>query len=402
MSRRTRWIFLIATVPVVAFTLGGGVLGRAVAREDAYRHLRIFEDVVSLIADNYVEEADLDIVMKGALRGLSNGLDTDSAYLSVDDVARIEAGTPLPEGGLGLEVTSQYYVQIVAARDGSPAARAGLLPGDYIRAIDGETTRRVSGVEGARLLRGEPGTPVRLSLLRGNTSEPYDIELVRERPMGPVVSTRMLTGDVGYLRVAHFERGVSARIEDAMSELADQGATQLVIDVRNTAGGSFDEGIAAARLFVASGTLLQRAEHGDRQIKIEASAGSAAIDTPLVVLINYGTAHAAELFAAGLTSSGRADGVGQRSAGRASLQKLVKLPDGTGLWLSWARYLHGSGDPIQRSGIEPTVAVEVPFAELGEPLPAGDPVLQRALEHLRTEVVTARDRRVAQLVRAPA
>ena len=402
MSRRTRWIFLITTVPVVAFTLVGGVLDRAVAREDAYRHLRIFEDVVSRIADDYVEEVNLDTVMKGALRGLANGLDTDSAYLSAEDVARIEAGKPLPEGGLGLEVTSQYYVQIIAARDGSPAARAGLLPGDYIRAIDGQTTRRLSGIEGARLLRGEPGTTVQLSLLRGNTSEPYDVELVRETSRQPAVSTRTLSGGVGYLRVAHFGRGVSAEIEDAVSELVDQGATQFVIDARNAAGGSFDEGISAARLFVESGTLLQRAEHGDRQIKIEASAGSAAIDTPLVVLINFGTAHAAELFAAGLTDSGRADGVGQRSAGRASLQKLVKLPDGSGLWLSWARYLHGSGDPIQRSGVEPTVAVDVPFVELGEPLPTGDPILQRALEHLRAEVVAARDRRVAQLVRAPA
>ena len=402
MRPRTRLVVLFATVPVIAFTLVGSLLSRAVAREDAYRHLRIFEDVVSLIANNYVEQVDLDDVMKGALRGLSSGLDSDSAYLSAEDVARIEASAPLPEGGLGLEVSSQFYTQIVATRDGSPAACAGLLPGDYIRAIDDQTTRLLSAAASEQLLRGEPGSTVRLSLLRGNTTEPYDIELVRERTQGEDVTTRMLSSDIGYLRIAYFGTGVSQAIAGAVSGLAGQGAEQLVVDVRNAAGGSFDEGIATARLFVASGTVLQRAEHGDRQVTIEATAGEDAIDTPLVVLTNFGTSHAAELFAAGLAGSGRADTVGQRSAGRTSLQKLVKLPDGSGLWLSWARYLHGSGEPIHRSGVEPTLAVEIPTVELGEPLPAGDSVLERALEHLRTGVVASRDRRVAQLVRAPA
>ena len=392
-------IFL--TGPVIAFTLVGGFLGQAVAPEDVYRHLRIFEDVVSHIAENYVEEVELEDVMQGALRGLSSGLDSDSVYLSAEDVLRIEAGQPLPEGGLGVEVSSQYYLQIVAVRDRSPAARAGLLPGDYVRAINDQTTRLVSAIEGQRLLRGEPGSSVRLSLLRGNTSESYDISLVRERPQGTAVTTRLLSTELGYIRVPGFENGMADQIETAVSGLGNRGATRLIVDVRSTAGGSYEEGIAASRLFVASGTLLRRAEHGDQQITIEATAGSAAIDIPLVVLIDGGTAHAAELFAAGLHGCGRADMIGRHSAGRVSLQRLVKLPDGTGLWLSWARYLHGSGDPIHRTGVEPTVQVAVPVVELGEPLPAGDAILERALEHLRTRVAS-RDRRVAQLVRAPA
>ncbi len=178
MSTRTRLIFLFSTASVVAFILVGGFLGRAVAREDAYRHLRIFEDVVSLIAENYVEDANLGEVMTGALRGLTAGLDTDSTYLSPESVTRIEQGMTPQEGAIGVEVTSQYYTQIISIRDGSPAHRAGLRPGDYIRAINDAPTRRLSAVDSLHRLRGEPGSTVRLSLLRGNTSEPYDIELM--------------------------------------------------------------------------------------------------------------------------------------------------------------------------------------------------------------------------------
>ena len=389
MRARTRLIVLLATVPLVAFTLVGGWLGGVVAREDAYRHLRIFEDVVSLISENYVEDADLDQVMDGALSGLVGGLDTDSAFLSAESVARLESGATAGPAGIGTETVARYYTQIVGVRDGSPADRAGLRPGDYIRAINDEPTRRLSGVDSVARLRGEPGTTVRLSLLRGNTSEPYDIDLVRELPAGPDVSHRMLTTDIGYLRVAAFNEGAAEAIERAAGALAGDGATQLVIDVRNCAAGSFDEGIAAARLFVAEGALLQREETGGQQITIEATAAGDAIDTPILLLTDYGTARGAELFAAGLTGAGRAESVGQRTAGRVSLQKLIPLPDGSGLWLSWARYLQASGDDLHRTGVEPAVEVEVPSVELGEPWPPGDPILERALEHLETEAAAA-------------
>ena len=389
MRTRTRLIVLLATVPLIAFTLVGGWLGRVVSGEDAYRHLRIFEDVVSLISDNYVEDADLDEVMDGALAGLAGGLDADSTYLSAESVARLENGAEAGPAGIGVETVARYYTQIVGVRDGSPAARAGLRPGDYIRAIDDQPTRRLSGVDAVARLRGEPGTTVRLSLLRGNTSEPYDIDLLREAPSGPDVSHRMLAAGIGYVRVAALGEGAAGAIGQAAAALAAEGAEQLVIDLRNCAGGSFDEGIAAARLFVAEGTLLQREETGGVQIPIEATAGGGAIDTPVLLLTDYGTAAGAELFAASLTGAGRAESVGQRTAGRVSLQKLIPLPDGSGLWLSWARYLHASGDALHRAGVQPDVEVEVPSVELGEPWPPGDPILDRALEHLQSATTAA-------------
>jgi len=388
MTRRARFIILFVSLPLVAFTIVGGFLGQAVAREDTYRHLRIFEDVVSLITTNYVEEVELEGVIQGALRGLAGGLDSESAFLSATEVLEIETGGPIPAGELGLDIASQYYIQIIAVRPGSPADKAGLIPGDFISTIEGQTTRRLSVIEGKKLLLGPPGDPVRLSMIRGNTTEPYDIELTLERPSDSIVETSIQDDNIGYIKVYRFSSGAANEIASVASTLVNNGARAFLIDVRNISGGSFDEAIAAARLFVESGTLLRRTESGsEEEATIPAASGDRVINVPVVLLTDFGTAHAAEVFVAGLAGTERADTVGQRTAGRASLQKLIKLPDGTGLWLSWARYLKASGDPIHRAGILPTVAVELPIVELGEPVPPGDPILEQGVEHIRSMIL---------------
>lgn len=414
---RTRFAVLVASVPLVAFTLVGGFLGREAAGQNPYRHLRILEDVVSLISNNYVEDVDLGDVMDGALRGLTEGLDADSAYLSAEDVDRIESGRPLPAGGIGVEVRRRYYLQVVAPLDGSPAARAGVLPGDFIRAIDGQPTRFMSSIEGQRLLRGEPGSTVTVSLIRGSTQEPYDIDLVREGLVGPAVTHRMAADATGYVRAPSFGPGTAEAIAGAAVRLLVAEASHVILDLRDNATGSYGEALAAASAFVLGGPLAIRQEQGDVETPLEAGfdfggeagpwqaeqaayphridAGpvareaSADLDghvpltvAPVVLLTNFGTAGPAELFVAALTGRDRADAVGQRTAGRASEQKLIRLPDGTGLWLSSVRYLTPDGEPIDRVGVVPDVAVDVALPELGEPLPEDDPILERALEHI--------------------
>lgn len=383
---RIRIIVFFASIPIIAFALVGGYYGRAAAgaEQEAYRHLRVFEDVVSLISNNYVELVDLDDVLQGALRGLTEGLDSDSAWLSPSDVRGLESDRPRPDGRVGLDVTRRYYLQVIAARDGSPAAEAGIAPGDYVRAIDGEPTRLLSVVEGERRLLGEPGTTVTLSLIRGSTQEPYDIALVRERLAPAAVSGRRLAaaGGVGYLRIPAFGEGVAAAVADTAAALEADGASHLIIDVRNAAEGTYEAAIEAASLFVAGGTLAVREEHGDTRTPLEATRGAEVVALPATVLINFGSSGPAEVFAAALVEHERATTVGQRTAGRTGLQRLVPLPDGSGLWLSWARYLTGSGESIHPFGIEPHVPVAVRLPELGEPLPAEDAVLERAVEEL--------------------
>src|SRR5947207_6464862 len=191
MSARTRMIVMSISAPVIAFAIVGGFLGRVRAREDTYQHLKIFDDVVSLISSNYVENADIDKVMRGAMHGLADALDPDSAYLTASQVKQIESGAALPPAGVGLELTRQYYLRVIAARDNSPAAKAGLRTGDYIRAINDKPTREMSVWEGVRALRGAPGSKVALTVIRGNAADPHVLELTREVPPAGEVTGRM-------------------------------------------------------------------------------------------------------------------------------------------------------------------------------------------------------------------
>lgn len=389
MTFKTRLSVLLLSTPVLAFVIVGGLMGggQAAAGSDdqTFRHLRVFEDVVSLVMSNYVEEVEVDRAMEGALRGLAEGLDPDSAYLNATQVREIERGAPLPDGDVGIELTRQYYLRIIAARDGSPAAKAGLRTGDYVRAIDGKPTREMSVFEGQRLLRGQPGSRITLTIIRGNAAEPHEVPLVREKPTGTMVSGRMLDGGIGYIRIAAFRNGIAEELRRQAAALTKSGATALVIDIRRTAEGSYDNGVAAARLFVASGTITARAGRDAKAPRetIEARPGDGKIALPVSVLVTAGTSGAAEIFAAALDGNGRADLVGEHTIGRAGVQKLVKLPESRGLWLTHGRYLTPKGESIHGKGLEPDVAVADPEVEFGAAAHDGDPILDAALERLK-------------------
>ena len=444
MTPKTRLSVLLLSTPVLAFVVIGGLMGSASARggDEKFQHLRVFEDVVSLVLNNYVEEVKLDKAMEGALKGLADGLDPDSAYLNAKQVAELEAGAPLPEGDIGLEITRQFYLRVISARDGSPAAKAGLETGDYVRAIDGKPTRDMSVFEGTRLLRGAPGSKIVLTIIRGNAADPHEITLVREKPAGSVVSAKVIpvaagaaasngpsggaasaVQEAGYVRISSFRNGV---VDDLRKEIADvsrQGAKSLIIDLRRTAEGPLENGVAAARLFVKSGTLsIKAGRNGENKETVQAQPGDGAIVLPVQLLVTNGTSGAAELFAAALQDNNRADLVGEHTLGRAGIQKLVKLPENRGLWLTYAQYYREAGDttgqaqtpaparspsnlaigsrpgtstparpsppipgaePINGKGLRPDVEVEdVDIAEFGVMPSDKDPILDAALGRL--------------------
>lgn len=385
MTSRTRLFAILISAPVIAFAVIGGLLGNVMAgTDDTYARLRVFQDVVSLIMNNYVEQPNLDNVMKGAMRGLAEGLDSDSAFLTPPQVRQVESGDQVPAADVGIELTHQYYLRVVSARDDSPAAKAGVRPGDFVRVIDSRPTRDMSAFEGRRLLHGPAGSKVTLTVIRGSAAEPHVIELTREVPPTVEVKGRMQGDGVGYIRVVSFGRRAADQMRTQIASLTKTGATRLIIDVRNTATGDLAEGAAAARLFVSSGTLAIRESRPAGQDKIAAGRGDGSITLPLALLVDAGTSGPAEVFAAALAGNKRAELVGEHTIGRAGIQELVKLPDGSGLWITSARYLTPGGTPIQGKGLEPDVAVDQPDGEFGLPAPP-DTILQKASERFSTK-----------------
>ena len=380
MSSRTRLVVMSISAPIIAFAIVGGFLGKVMAREDTFLHLKPFDDVVGFIASNYVEEVSVEKVMQGALRGLADGLDPDSAYLSPDQVKEVEAGKALPAGDIGVELTRQYYLRIIAARDGSPAAKAGLRSGDYVRTIDDKPTREMSVWEGARALRGAPGSKVTLSIIRGSAADPHVVELIRGTMPASEVQSRIAAPGVGYVRIAAIGSDTAAQVKSQIADLQKNGAAKLIVDVRRTSTGVADQGLALARLFVNQGTLAIRERSANVKEPIAAAIGDGAIKLPVLVLLDAGTSGAAELFASAMAGNQRAELVGEPTIGRAAIQRLIKLPDSSGLWLSTARYLTPAGGPLHEKGLVPTVPVDEPDVEFGQTPPPGDPTLDKAIE----------------------
>jgi len=384
MASKRLTIFLVST-PLVVIAAGGGLLGSsALARQQGIPELRMFEDCVSLIRAAYVEPADMDKVMDGAMRGLVEGLDSSSAFLTAAEAKDVQANTPLPAGDTGLVITKQFYLRIVGVRDGSPAARAGLRTGDYIRGIDGKPTREVSAITGTRMLRGAPGSKTVLSVFRNNAADIHEIPVTREAITTPLVTSKVLSGEMADIRIASFDAGAAKALAAEIDTVRKAGATRLLLDIRGVADGSADEAIAAARLFVKTGVIATRAGRAATdQTKISANAGDGAVTLPTVLLTSIGTAGPAEVFAAALSGHDRAELVGEPTAGLAAVQHLVLLPEGTGLWITYQRYLTVDGQPIHERGLRPTLGVETPFVGFDDTPPTTDVVLDRGLEALK-------------------
>jgi carboxyl-terminal processing protease len=389
MTSRARLLVLLISVPLLLLVVVGAVLSRTIPPADTpYQHLRVFDDVVSLVMNNYVEQVEADKIMNGAMRGLAEGLDPDCAWLTAADVTKLGKGAP-PKGSIGVELTRQYYLRVISARDGSPAARAGLRTGDFIRAIDDKPTREMSVFEGMGLLRGAPGTKVKLVVIRGNAAEPHVVEITRDEASAAMVSGKIVKPGIGLVRVAGFNDRTPADLKQQVTSLTKDGAKHVILDLRATAEGAPELGVAPARLFVSEGIITSRESRNDAKRDIGAAAGDGAITVPVVLLVDNGTSQAAEIFAASLSGHKRAEMIGEHTLGRAATQELVRLPDGSGLWISTVRYLTPNGTAIHEKGLAPDVAVAEPEVEFGATPPTGDPILEKAIERIETPAKAA-------------
>ncbi|MGL6212729.1 S41 family peptidase [Billgrantia desiderata] len=322
--------------------------------------IQTFAEVFERIKRAYVEEVDDSTLLRNAMRGMLSELDPHSAYLDRNEFQSLRESTEGEFGGIGIEVgLEEGRLTIITPIDDTPASRAGLQARDVILEIDGNPTERLSLQESVTLMRGEPGSQIRLQILRSGQEAPLDITLTREIIRTESVRSEMLEPGYGYLRVSQFQSRSGEQVNNAIRRMERDGPLQgLVLDLRNNPGGVLQAAVAVADAFLQSGLVVYtEGRLPDTQMRFSASRETVAPDVPLVVLINGGSASAAEIVAGALQDQRRGVIMGTESFGKGSVQQVMPLGNGEGLKLTTALYYTPNGRSIQAMGIEPDVRV---------------------------------------------
>jgi carboxyl-terminal processing protease len=318
----------------------------------------------------------MEKVRAGALRGLAYGLDPYSTYLTADQVRDYRDGVKDNQVGIGAELSQvSSYLYVIAPIKGAPADQAGVRAGDIIEYIDNKATRDISLYDAKQLLDGVAGTEVKLRILRAN-ARPLTLTVKRGTFKAPAAESRMEAGKIGILRVNSLAEGEANDVRARLQELMKQGAQKIVLDLRNVAGGSLDEGVEVARLFIKEGVLAQTVGRESKVLKTFAAEPKKTIfNGQVVTLIDAGTAGAAEIIASAMVERKRGDVVGEKSFGAGAEQQLFTLRNGDGLLLTTIKWASATGKPFlgedrAKSGVAPTTEVKRP--EVLEPIDPED------------------------------
>ena len=331
--------------------------------KETYRQLSIFNEVYNRVKDQYVEElTDKELVEK-ALNGMLQALDPHSSYMNEEVYKEMQMDTSGTFGGLGIEITTDKgFIKIISPIDDTPADKAGIQAGDYITHLNGESVVDMNLKEAIDIMRGEVGTPITITIIRG-AEEPFDVELVRDTIKMASVKHRVLN-NVGVLRVSTFNEQTTSGLKDSIKELeeSDNPPIGYVLDLRNNRGGLLTESVSVSDLFLEQGEIVSIRGREKKDVQVfSAKKGDLINKKPLVILINEGSASASEIVAGALQDHDRAVIMGMKSFGKGSVQTIVPIDSGA-IRLTIAKYYTPSGDSIQAVGIEPDVVV--PRAEL--------------------------------------
>ncbi|MGO9004469.1 MAG: S41 family peptidase [Beijerinckiaceae bacterium] len=336
------------------------------AASDTYRNLSLFGDVFEKIRADYVEKPDEQKLIEAAINGMLTSLDPHSSYLDAKSYRETQVQTRGEFGGLGIEVTQEDgVIKVVTPIDDTPAARAGVLSGDLIIAIDGETVQGLTLNQAVDKMRGVPNTDVTLKIVRGANKEPRNVKLTRAVITIKSVRDRIDGDDIGYIRITQFNEqtydGVRSAIQKFLAEIPADKFKGYILDLRNNPGGLLDQSIAVSKAFLDHGEIVStRGRNAEETMRYNASPGDISKGKPLVVLINGGSASASEIVAGALQDHKRATILGTRSFGKGSVQTIIPLgqnaSDGA-LRLTTARYYTPSGRSIQAKGIDPDIQV---------------------------------------------
>lgn len=328
---------------------------------DTYRELDQFMDVFERVRSEYVDEISDEDLMRGAIDGMLSSLDPHSSYLDVRDFDRLRTQTEGEYGGLGLTVTMEDgAVKVIAPFEDTPADRAGIMAGDYITHLDGELIFGGTLDEAVDQMRGEPGSSIEVRIVRPGRDEPMNITLVREIIELHAVEWEV-QGNVGIININTFNRNTGDEVRSAIASIDRSLGRQplgYVIDLRSNPGGLLDQAISVSDVFLERGEVVSQRGRRDGDIeRYYARPGDDSHGLPLVVLVDAGTASAAEIVAGALQDHRRAVIMGERSFGKGSVQTLLPLSSDTALRLTTARYYTPAGNSVQEGGIEPDIDV---------------------------------------------
>lgn len=331
--------------------------------DDAYRGLSNFTQVLDLIERNYVEDVDPERLTNSAIEGMVKTLDPYSAYLTPERYKELEIGTSGEFGGVGMEVTEEEgFLKVIAPIEGSPAAKAGIKPGDLILAINGKTTEGMAVFESVKLLRGPKGSNVKITLKREGENSSIDLTLTRDIIHIKSVKFNLFEGGIGYIKLSQFQEKVAEELINAVSDLEYKNGGMLkglVLDLRNNPGGLLDEAIEVADEFIDQGLIVSvKGRSPDQSKQYFATKGENVHDYPIVVIVNKGSASASEVVAEALQDSKRATILGSKTFGKGSVQTIIKLDDGSGLKITTAKFYAPSGRSINAIGVTPDIIVE--------------------------------------------
>lgn len=328
------------------------------------QELRAFVEVFDRISNSYVEPIEDQKLLENAISGMLSNLDPHSAYLAPENFEKVEEHTKGEFGGLGMEVgLEDGFVKVIAPIDDTPAQQAGIRAGDLIIKLDDKSVKGMSLTDAVKLMRGEPGSKILLTIMRKTEREPMEVELTRAVVKVKSVRQRLLEKDMGYVRISQFQVRTGADLAKAIETLDKENETPLkglILDLRNNPGGVLNASVDVSDLFLDGGLIVYtEGRIANSQMRFDARKGDVLNGRPIVVLVNEGSASASEIVAGALQDQGRALIVGRTTFGKGSVQTLLPLNNGAAIKLTTALYYTPSGRSIQAEGIKPDIEIDL-------------------------------------------
>lgn len=372
---KSGWVMWALAVAVLAVGLAVSPMGSSSARESSsYQQLRTFTEVLSLIEENYVNKVEKKKLLRGAIRGMLRTLDPHTSYLSPEFYKEMQVETSGRFGGLGIEITIRDGVlTVVTPIEDTPAFRVGVKAGDRIMQVEGRSTKDMTIQQAVRILRGKPGTSVKITVARKGEKKLIDFTIKREVIRIKSVRSRLLPDGIGYVRIRSFQGTTGEEVRKALGGFLKKGARALILDLRNNPGGLLSQAVAVSDIFLKPGKLIvyTQGRLESNQHRFTSTEKASGFQIPIAVLVNAGSASASEIVAGAFQDLGRATVIGERTFGKGSVQTIVPLSDGSGLRLTTALYYTPKGRLIQGKGIQPDIVVSAQ-----RPLPPGVRVLR--------------------------